>query len=169
MMQHHAAAFRAAPADLQPIIATLALRMAMNLPAAPLAITFQPVIVPKPEPIEYRFWEHQGPTYPKNLGSDVARYRSLTHAGLKSVDADVRRAYGEAVCAGIRKLQRSELLRCLTPTPSMKAHTGLEILASVRAQQAAALSRCPGNVATQDQYESAMAEKRKRSKLKKAA
>lgn len=42
MMLHHSAAFRAAPPDLRPVIATLALRMGLGMPPAPLAITFKP-------------------------------------------------------------------------------------------------------------------------------
>lgn len=56
--------------------------------------------------------------YPVALGTDVAKWRA--RARMEKLDRDQMRAYGEAVGIAIRKLQRSELMRALTPTPSLK-------------------------------------------------
>lgn len=56
--------------------------------------------------------------YPVALGADVAKWRA--RARVEKLDRDQMRAYGEAVGIAIRKLQRSELMRALTPTPSLK-------------------------------------------------
>ena len=58
------------------------------------------------------------PEHPTGLGADVAKYRAL--ARVQKPNRDVSRAHGEAVEIAIRKLQRTELMRALTPTPSLK-------------------------------------------------
>jgi hypothetical protein len=55
--------------------------------------------------------------YPVNLGALVAKFRRANIGGLGSKWE--RHMYGEAVGAAIRKLQRTELMRSLTPTPSL--------------------------------------------------
>lgn len=61
--------------------------------------------------------EFVGAEYPKVLGTDVAKWRAL--ARTRDIGRDGMRRYGEAVEIAIRKLQRTELMRSLTPTPSL--------------------------------------------------
>lgn len=55
-----------------------------------------------------------GPKYPKLEGLEKFRRASR----VRELTRDEKRAYGDAVGAAIRKLQRTELMRVLTPTPS---------------------------------------------------
>jgi hypothetical protein len=99
-----------------------------------------------------------GPTYP-NLGAAVAKHRRLNDDSPEG-----RKAYGQAVHAAIRALQRSELMRSgvnrSEPRPvcaSGTAHTtGKDILKAIRAQHRTATQAAangPTFVRTEDQLE----------------
>jgi hypothetical protein len=115
-----------------------------------------------------------GPKYPA-LGEKVAKFRRKANmaGGAQKLPKAERVAYGEAVLEAIRGLQRSELMRCLRPTPSDKAYAddwkrGEAILASIRAGLRA--QTCPRRVpATWGEYEDAMKAKRKALALQEAA
>lgn len=169
MMHHHAAAFRAAPVDLQPAIATLALRMAMNLPPAPIAITYQ-----APKPIHKEIWvplDAFGPTYP-NLGEKVAKLR-------RASDRPTRE-HGLAVLDAIGALNRQAATRAAPshhcPCASGTWHSdGHKILAAMRSRQieqahrdiAAQRRRFAQSEEQREAYEAAMRDKRHREAVAK--
>jgi hypothetical protein len=120
-----------------------------------------------------RYHNPANPEYP-TLGAAVAKWRWRAREGLQSLTLAERHAYGEAVGRAILALQRSELLRGLTPaTPkchcaSGTAHnTGEAIHNAIREQQRAALLAAPSqirrartDVEWRQMYEAAMVEKR---------
>jgi hypothetical protein len=120
-----------------------------------------------------RYHNPANPEYP-TLGAAVAKWRWRAREGLQSLTLAERHAYGEAVERAILALQRSQLLRGLTPsTPkchcaSGTAHnTGEAIHNAIREQQLSALLAAPSqirrartDVEWRQMYEAAMAEKR---------
>lgn len=109
--------------------------------------------------------EHVGPKYPK-LGESVAKHRYGT-GKLMSWLLDDRRAYGEAVGAAIRALQRSELNSAGRRMPLVHRESiGYKRRDAMRAR----LLACPDAVRRarpphvwQEMYDEAMAEKRERA------
>lgn len=102
------------------------------------------------EPIHRKIWvplDTFGPEYPK-LGEAVAKFRRKAKAGIAKLPQEDRKAYGEAVLAGVRALQHAELMRaCATPTNSRSANCasgtalndGAAILEAVRSRIASSL------------------------------
>ena len=89
-----------------------------------------------------------GPTYPAL--NTCGRYRAKARAAgsIARMDRDDVAAYGEAVLAGIRRLQRSEAWKGLDYSPETihcasgsRATSGEKILADIRRSQAAAVAR----------------------------
>lgn len=60
---------------------------------------------------------HYYPQYPVALGAEVQKFRRAARLG--ELTKDEKRRYGAAVGEAIRRLQRTELQSCLTPTPSL--------------------------------------------------
>jgi len=113
------------------------------------------------------------PLYPRTLGPTVAKFRTLTRDGLRTLTWDDRQAYGAAVEKAILALQRSGARVGLNPlNPRCRCASGTwhseggDIHEAVRKTQHNALLACPGAIRRKrtpnewaTMYENAMDEK----------
>jgi hypothetical protein len=120
--------------------------------------------------------DKEGPAYPGLNTTAVKRGRSLAtwYGGVKAMDPDAARSYGEAVLEAVRSLQRTENLRAGTSLPAPyrgrnSYEIGKAILRRIQGQQEGRLAACPSAMrrARDDKtwrkmYAEAMADKRKR-------
>lgn len=114
-----------------------------------------------------------GPSYPALAICNRFRAKARAAGSLADMPRDDVVAYGEAVLAGIRALQRSEAFGAARtgyiPLPSTKPKTGDEILAEIRRAHVRAgeahaneIRRARTDREIEDDYEEAMAAKRAR-------
>jgi hypothetical protein len=109
--------------------------------------------------------EHVGPEYPRELGATVAKFRRMAKSagGVSEMLPQLRRAYGNAVSAAIRRKQRSEFMRASVEPGTRTEPIGAARRAAMRARLLAYPSqvrRARTDKQWRDMYERAMREKR---------